>query len=213
MTAAAERYDVVRLDHFRGFADYFSIPYGKTAGEGKWLPGPGADFIKALQMTLPDRTMIAEDLGYLTPDVHSLLKLSGYPGMKVLSFAFNGDKKNPYLPHTYPKNTVCYTGTHDNMPIKQWYAEAQKQTRTFANAYMGEPPDPVWGMIRLAFSSPSDLAIVPMQDYLGLGAEGRMNIPGTCDPLNWTWRAGADAFTHRLADKIKDLTCTYGRLQ
>ena len=137
---------------------------------------------------------------------------SGYPGMKVLEFAFDGANNNPYLPHTYDCNTVCYTGTHDNMPLKQWLQESPKQTVAFADRYMGHPEEPVWGMIRLCLSSPSDLAIVPMQDYLALGAEARMNTPGTCNGQNWSWRAKSGFDTEQLAERIKEMSYTYGRL-
>lgn len=212
--SAAQRYDVIRLDHFRGFADYYAIPYGaKNARYGQWLPGPGIDFIQAVQKTLPDTLMIAEDLGFLTESVYELRKKSGYPGMKILEFAFDGDSNNLYLPHTYSRNTVCYTGTHDNMPIKQWLAESPEETVEFAARYMGEPANPVWKMIRLCQSSPADLAIVQMQDYLELGAEGRMNTPGTCNGKNWSWRMKPEACTDILAGRIREMTCTYGRFQ
>ena len=212
LQAAASRFDVIRIDHFRGFAGYYAIAYGaETAQIGRWLPGPGLDFVRAIQAALPDTPMIAEDLGYLTEDVHKLRENSGYPGMKVLSFAFNGDGNNPYLPHTYEKNTVCYTGTHDNMPLKQWFAENPDRTTAFAKRYMGEPDDPVWGMIRLCLSSPADLAIVQMQDYLALGAEARMNTPGTRSDHNWTWRVKEGFCTEQLAERIKTETSTYGR--
>ncbi len=214
LQAAAKRYDVIRIDHFRGFAGYYSIPYGaENARKGEWLPGPGPDFIRAVQASLPDTPMIAEDLGLLTEDVHKLREDSGYPGMKVLEFAFDGDSNNIYLPHTYHKNTVCYTGTHDNMPLKQWLAESPDRTVAFASRYMGNPENPVWGMIRLCLSSVADLAIIQMQDYLELGGESRMNFPGTRNGSNWCWRAKSGFCRETLAEKIKTLTCTYGRLQ
>ena len=212
LQAAAKRYDVIRIDHFRGFAGYYAIPYGaENARGGKWIPGPGMDFIKAVQAALPDTPMIAEDLGLLTEDVHKLREDSGYPGMKVLSFAFDADSNNEYLPHTYHKNTVCYTGTHDNMPLRQWFAESPARTVAFAKHYMGNPENPVWGMIRLAFSSVSDLTIVQMQDYLELGGESRMNFPGTRDSSNWSWRAKEGFCTEALAERIRNITSTYGR--
>lgn len=212
LQAAAKRYDAIRIDHFRGFAGYYAIAFGdETAKNGKWLPGPGLDFIKAVQTALPDTPMIAEDLGLLTEDVHKLREASGYPGMKVLEFAFDGDSNNIYLPHTYCKNSVCYTGTHDNSPLKQWFAESPAKTVAFAKRYMGNPENPVWGMIRLALSSVSDLAIVQMQDYLELGGESRMNFPGTRSGSNWCWRAKEGFCTAALAEKIRNITCTYGR--
>ena len=212
LQAAAKRYDVIRIDHFRGFAGYYTIPYGaESARKGEWVTGPGLDFVKAIQAALPNTPMIAEDLGLLTEDVHKLRENSGYPGMKVLEFAFDADSNNTYLPHTYEKNTVCYTGTHDNMPLKQWFAEVSERTTEFAKRYMGESENPIWGMIRLALSSPADLAIVQMQDYLELGGEARMNFPGTRSSSNWSWRADPDFGTAELAEKIKLMVCTYGR--
>ena len=212
LKGATARYDVIRIDHFRGFAGYYAVPYGaEHARDGQWLPGPGMDFINKVKAAFPDTEMIAEDLGLLTPDVHQLRDDSGYPGMKVLAFAFDADSNNEYLPHTYKPNTVCYTGTHDNMPLGQWFAESGEKTVTFAKAYLGEPADPVWGMIRLCMASVSELSVVLMQDYLRLGGEGRMNFPGTRTDKNWTWRAKPGFATDALAEKIENLTRTYGR--
>ena len=212
LQGAAERYDVIRLDHFRGFAGYYAIPFGaENAKNGQWLPGPGLDFIEAVKAHLPQTPVIAEDLGFLTEDVHKLRDDSGYPGMKVLEFAFDADSNNTYLPHTYPANAVCYTGTHDNMPLKQWFAECGERAKSFALTYMGKPQDLVWGMIRLCLASVADLAVVQMQDYLELGSAGRMNFPGTCDGKNWTWRASPGFISDALAQRIATLTQTYGR--
>ena len=213
LQAASKLYDVIRIDHFRGFAGYYAIPYSaKTARDGKWLPGPGLDFLETVKKYLPETPMIAEDLGYLTPDVHKLRDDSGYPGMRVLEFAFDGSSENPYLPYNHIQNSVCYTGTHDNMPLKQWLDESGAETAALASDYMGQPQNPVWGMIRLCMASVSDLAVVQMQDYLELGAEARMNFPGTCTGSNWTWRAESGFASDALAEKIKDLTRTYGRV-
>ena len=212
LRGAAQRYDMIRIDHFRGFAGYYAVPFGaEHARNGKWMTGPGMDFIGAVKKAMPDMPMIAEDLGFLTEDVHKLREDSGYPGMKVLEFAFDADSNNEYLPHTYKKNTVCYTGTHDNMPLKQWFEQSGEKTVTFAKKYVAEQ-DPIWGMIRLCLSSVSELAVVQMQDYLGLGADARMNFPGTCSGDNWTWRAGKNYLNDTLAARIKELTGTYGRL-
>jgi len=212
LRGAVSRYDMIRIDHFRGFAGYYGVPFGaENARKGEWLDGPGQDFIKAIQKALPNTPMIAEDLGFLTEDVHRLRDDSGYPGMKVLEFAFDGETDNEYLPHTYHANTVCYTGTHDNMPLKQWFEESLKKTTDFAMAYIGQPENPVWGMIRLCMASVSDLAVVQMQDYLELGSDARMNFPGTCTGNNWTWRASPDFASDVLAQKICSLTRTYGR--
>jgi len=208
---AAKLYDVIRIDHFRGFAGYYTIPYGaENAREGQWLKGPGIDFLQAVKAALPDTALIAEDLGFLTPDVHKLRDEANLPGMKVLEFAFDGDGNNAYLPHNHIKNSVCYTGTHDNMPLAQWFAEAGTETTSRAIDYMGQPKDPVWGMIVLSMASVADLAVVQMQDYLGLGEEARMNFPGTFGN-NWTWRAKDGFITEPLAEKIKNLTRICGR--
>ena len=214
LRAASERYDVIRIDHFRGFAGYYAIPFGvETAKNGQWLPGPGLDFVEAVKKNLPDTAMIAEDLGYLTEDVHSLRDASGYPGMKVLEFAFDGSSNNEYLPHRHIANSVCYIGTHDNMPVKQWLETCGEKAASFAAAYMGKPQDPVWGMIRLCMSSASDLAIIQLQDCLELGGEARMNFPGTSSG-NWTWRASPDYLDNQsLTKRIRELTHIYGRAE
>ncbi len=213
MQGAAARYDVIRIDHFRAFAGYWAVPYGDTtARNGQWLPGPGLDFMNTLRTRLPKVKMIAEDLGLLTQDVHDLRDASGYPGMKVLEFAFDSDENCLYLPHTYCRNTVCYTGTHDNMPLKQWLSEGDPKSVAYALSYAGGEKDPVWSLIRLCLASVSDLAVVQVQDYLELGAEARMNFPGTRTGDNWTWRAGKDFAGDDLAQRILKLTKTYGRL-
>ncbi len=210
LKAAANLYDVIRIDHFRGFAGYFSIPYGApNARGGKWLPGPGLAFMQAVRKALPDTAFIAEDLGYLTDDVHALREHSGCPGMKVLEFAFDGGTDNVYLPHNHTQNSVCYIGTHDNMPLAQWLAESGEKTLSYLREYIGE--DLHWGMIRSCMASVSDLAVVQMQDYLELGAEARMNFPGTMGG-NWTWRAKPGFTNDTLAEKIKRLTRIFGRL-
>lgn len=213
MQGAAARYDVIRMDHFRGFAGYWAVPYGDaTARNGQWLPGPGLDFINVLRTRLPKVKMIAEDLGLLTQDVHDLRDASGYPGMKVLEFAFDSDANCQYLPHTYCRNTVCYTGTHDNMPLRQWLSEGDPKSVAYALSYAGGEREPVWSLIRLCQASVSDLAVVQMQDYLELGAEARMNFPGTRSGDNWTWRADMGFAGDELAQRILKLTATYGRL-
>ena len=213
--AAGERYDVIRLDHFRGFEAFWSIPYGdKTAKGGKWIKGPGMAFINALKKNLPERDFIAEDLGYLTQEVLDLRDDSGYPGMKVLGFAFDSRDPSEYLPYCYDPNTVCYTGTQDNMTTKQWFDTAGKDALAYAKEYMAlnDCEGPVWGMIRTAMSSVSNLCVIPMQDFLELGAEGRMNFPGTMTDANWTWRAEENFDSPALAKKIHAMTKLYGRL-
>ena len=214
MAAAGKLYDVVRLDHFRGFEAYWSVPYGdKTARNGQWIPGPGADFIRALKQGLPRLQMIAEDLGYLTQGVIDLRDESGYPGMKVLQFAFDSKEPSDYLPHTYIPNTVCYTGTHDNMTMRQWLRSLDAETESYAREYMHihKNENFVWGVIRTAFASVSDLCIIQMQDFLDLGGEARMNFPGTLSDANWTWRMKEGALTDALAQRILALTKLYVR--
>ena len=214
LAEAAKKYDVIRFDHFRGFESYWAVPYGdKTARGGKWIKGPDMDFIRAVQNALPQVQLIAEDLGFLTEEVLQMRDNSGLPGMKVLEFAFDSREPSEYLPHTYPTNSVCYTGTHDNMTMRQWFETATEEAVAYAKEYMAltEAEGLVWGTIRTAFSSVSDLCVVQMQDYLNLGGEARMNFPGTMTDCNWTWRAQDGMFTSELAQRIKGLTHLYGR--
>ena len=214
MEAAGKRYDVVRIDHFRGFESYWAVPYGdETARNGKWLAGPGLAFIKALLEALPHIRMIAEDLGFLTPEVLKLRDDSGLPGMKVLEFAFDAREPSDYLPHTYTSNTVCYTGTHDNMTMRQWLEAASEDALAYATEYMNlsQSEGLVWGAIRTVMASVSDLCVVQMQDYLDLGGEARMNFPGTQSSDNWTWRATPGYLKKGLAERIRRMTKLYGR--
>jgi 4-alpha-glucanotransferase len=208
-------YDVVRLDHFRGFESYWAIPAGdSTAAGGSWQPGPAMDFIRAIQKALPDLEFIAEDLGYVTAEVRALQEGSGYPGMKVLQFAFDSREAGDYLPHTYPKHSVCYSGTHDNLTLVQWLQEAAAEDIAMAREYLGlsEEEGLVTGLIRGCMGSVSDLCIVQMQDYLELGGEARMNFPGTLSSANWTWRAEEGFLTEALTEKIRNTTQLYGRM-
>ena len=162
LAAAGELYDVVRMDHFRGLESYWSIPYGdETAKGGKWVKGPGLAFVNAVKENLPQLDMIAEDLGFLTQEVLDLRDASGYPGMKVLGFAFDSREPSDYLPHTYEKNTVCYTGTHDNMTMRQWLESVPQDARDYAVEYMNlsEREGLVWGTLRTAMASTSDVCI------------------------------------------------------
>ena len=205
-------YDVVRIDHFRGFESYYSIPArDTTAQNGSWQPGPGMDFIGAIHRELPDARIIAEDLGYLTPQVKELLEGSGYPGMKVLQFAFDRREAGDYLPHNYLQNSVVYTGTHDNTTTAAWEKEAHPEDVARARAYLHAGDEPlVEGFIRAALASVSATAIIPMQDWLGLGGEARMNVPSR--PWgNWQWRLEPGALTPVLARRIAALTELYGR--
>ena len=171
------------------------------------------DFIGAVKQGLPELELIAEDLGFLTQEVLDLRDASGYPGMKVLEFAFDSLEPSEYQPHTYIQNTVCYTGTHDNMTMRQWFESADPEAVAYARAYMRltEQEGFVWGAIRTAMSSVSDLCVVQMQDYLELGGEARMNFPGTMG-CNWTWRAQEGFCSDALAEKIYEITKLYSRL-
>ena len=216
LAAAAKMYDVVRFDHFRGFESYWAVPAGdKTARNGKWVKGPDHDFIQAIQKALPDLDFIAEDLGYMTPEVRQLQLDSGYPGMKVLEFAFDSREGSDYLPHLYPEDSVCYTGTHDNVTLKQWFDEASPEDVAYAKAYLGlnEAEGFIWGMIRGAMGSVSRVCVVQMQDYLELGKSARMNFPGTLSMDNWTWRAEEGFDGKALAEKILKITKLYGRIK
>ena len=215
LAAAGQWYDVVRVDHFRGLEAYWSIPYGDTTARGGcWVKGPGTAFVEAVKKELPQLQMIAEDLGYLTQEVLDLRDLSGYPGMKVLQFAFGSREPSDYLTHNYIRNTVCYTGTHDNMTMRQWFETSDKETVEYAAEYMNltKKEGYVWGTIRAAMASVSDLCGIPLQDYLNLGAEARMNFPGTLSDANWTWRLEKGLLNKKLAKKIHGLTKLYGRV-
>lgn len=213
INSAISLYDVVRIDHFRGFEGFYAIPYGdKTAEGGEWRKGPGIDLFNSVNQKLGDLPIIAEDLGFLTEDVHILLKQSGFPGMKVLEFAFDPREESNYLPHTYTSNSVVYAGTHDNDTIKGWLGELDKDTVNFCKKYLDTEDDVIWKMIKTAIASVSDTAIIQMQDYLELGSEARMNIPSTLGG-NWQWRMGKRAATKKLAAKIADIMRTYGRCE
>ena len=207
-------YDVLRIDHFRGLESYYAIPYGEeTARNGRWRPGPGMDFIKKINATLENAPILAEDLGLLTPAVHKLLRNSGYPGMKVLQFAFSAGEESDYLPHNLPTHCVVYTGTHDNDTTRGWWDTAAPADLQLALDYLGleDARDGTWAFIRAALGSVAELAIVPFQDYLDLGSQARMNIPSTLGGLNWRWRCPKDAATKKLAKKMARLTTIYGR--
>ncbi len=209
-----EWYDVLRIDHFRGFDEYWSIPYGdKTAERGRWCKGPGFAIFDALRNRLGDKKVIAEDLGFLTESVMELVRKTGYPGMKVLQFAFDSREESDYLPHNYPKNCVVYTGTHDNDTTLGWYTALPPGDRNFADRYLHLAEDETeveWEFIRAAIASVADTAIIPLQDYLGLDETARINIPSTLG-INWKWRMKKDACTGELAERIRKLCKLYGR--
>ena len=214
LKTARNLYDVVRLDHFRGLESYWAIPYGDdTARNGKWVKGPDMDFIRAIKEALPELSMIAEDLGYLTQAVIDLRDGSGYPGMKVLQFAFDAREPSEYLPHTYTRNSVCYTGTHDNMTMRQWFDTVDEEAAAYAAEYMNlqSKEEYVQGSVRTVMSCVSDLAIIQMQDVLDIGAGGRMNFPGTLSDSNWTWRVKDGIISHNVAKQLRNLTKLYGR--
>lgn len=215
------QYDMVRIDHFRGFDAYYSIPNGEpTAQKGVWEEGPGYDFFETMKKELGEKEIIAEDLGFLTPSVKELVKRTGYPGMKVLQFAFDSREESDYLPHNYTPNCVVYTGTHDNDTVLGWYKALNDADRKLCDEYLNlfhckdrKDSDGLiaWEFIRAAMASVAFLAVVPMQDYLGLGALARINTPSTIGN-NWKWRMKKGDFTKELAEKIRGMTELYGRL-
>lgn len=213
MRAMFDYYDMMRIDHFIGFANYYVIPAdAPTAKYGKWKNGPGRRLFEVLGREIPSLSIVAEDLGAVTPKVKRLLKVCGYPGMKVLLFAFDSDMKNMHLPHNLPRNTVLYTGTHDNDTIKGWWSKAGEAERRFALDYLkiGSGADICGALIEAAFGSAADTAIIPMQDFLRLGGEARMNTPGTVG-LNWKWRMQPGELTETLKDEILCLNNKHGR--
>ena len=213
IAGAARLYDVLRIDHFRGLESYWAIPYGaKTAKDGRWVKGPGMDLMGTLIGWFPNIRFIAEDLGFLTPEVHQLLQDSGLPGMKVLEFAFDSREPSNYLPHTYDHNCVCYAGTHDNSPIMLWKEEADPADIEMAVRYLGlnDQEGFHWGILRGGMSSVADLFVAQMQDYLGLGAEARMNTPGTLGG-NWQWRLQKGQINAALIERIAETARIYGR--
>ena len=210
---AAKLYDVLRIDHFRGFESYWAVPYGeKTAKIGRWVKGPGMDLVGVLTSWFKDVQFIAEDLGYLTPEVKELLKDSGLPGMKVLEFAFDSREPGDYLPHKYPVNCVCYAGTHDNETLQEWRRKADKADIAFAKKYLGLNKDEGFnmGILRGGLSSVAALFVAQLQDWLCLGADARINTPGTPSG-NWQWRLLPGQADESVAEKIAYMTGMYSR--
>ena len=208
-------YDIVRIDHFRGFDEYYSIPYGdETAVNGHWEKGPGMDLFNTVKEKLGELDIIAEDLGFLTESVFQLLKDSGYPGMKVLQFAFDPGEDSDYLTYKYQRNCVVYTGTHDNDTTVGWFEKLSDGDREVALRYMNSFYTPKeeqhWDLIALAMRSTADTCIIPVQDFLGLGSEARINMPSTLGD-NWKWRMTKGAFSEELKEKIRRMTKLYGR--
>ncbi len=207
-----EMYDMVRIDHFRGFAAYWAVPYGEaTAVNGKWEKAPGNELFKILEKTFGKLPFIAEDLGVITPDVVEMREKYKLPGMKVLQFAFDSGPGNPYLPHNYNMDSVVYTGTHDNDTIKGWFDSVGPNVKSFIRNYIGGDIDDIaWILIRLAWSSCSAFAITPLQDILGLGSAGRMNIPGTASG-NWRWRFRKRDISKDLSKRLALLSGLFSR--
>lgn len=219
LRGALRLYDAVRIDHFRGFESYWEIPATEeTAVNGRWMPGPGGEFFKAVAEAIDSPAIFAEDLGVITPEVESLREEAGLAGMKVLQFGV-GDPRSPHLPHNYASpGCVVYTGTHDNDTTLGWWQSLDRKGKDFMRMYTGrgslgkrrkeEVPEE---MIRLAYSTVAALAVVPMQDLLGLGSEARMNVPGAADDANWSWRMRPDTLTPDHAERLAFLTEMYAR--
>ena len=210
---ASHLYDVLRIDHFRGLESYWAVPYGETTAiNGHWVKGPGMDLVGVLTSWFPHIQFIAEDLGYLTPEVKQLLADSGLPGMKILEFAFDSREPSNYLPHTYTSNCVCYPGTHDNATLMGWKDDADPEDIRMARKYLGLNDEEGfhWGILRGGMSSVADLFVAQMQDYLALGKEARMNTPGILGG-NWQWRLKEGQITKELTKQIADYTALYGR--
>lgn len=209
-------YDVLRIDHFKGFESYWSIPAGdKTAEFGEWVKGPEMKIFDAIKNELGEVNIIAEDLGTLTEDTIKLRNNTGFPGMKILEFAFDGSSNNPFLPHNYERNFIAYTGTHDNDTVRGWIEttggeEEVENAKEYLN--LNEEEGYNWGFIRGIWSSIADTSIAQMQDFLDLGNEARINFPSTLGG-NWQWRAKEGVFTDKLAKKIYKMTKIYGRCE
>jgi len=222
--SALRLYDAVRIDHFRGFEAYWEISGGATTAlNGRWVKGPGAELFSALERALGKLPIIAENLGVITPEVEAMRKLFGYPGMAILQFAFGNDPQGPsFRPHNYSRELAAYTGTHDNDTTVGWWSSsgANDSTRTledvakehaFASAYLNLGEEPIhWAMIRAVAASVADLAIIPLQDVLGLGSQARMNLPGT-PKGNWRWRFRRNALTSEIARRLRELVVLYDR--
>ncbi|HUG15367.1 MAG TPA: 4-alpha-glucanotransferase [Thermomicrobiales bacterium] len=206
--------DIARIDHFRGFEDYWSVPAGEeTAIRGSWKPGPGRALFDAVWEALGDLPVVAEDLGMMTKDVDDLRESLGFPGMSVLQFAFGSGSDNLYLPHNLARNTVVYTGTHDNDTTVGWFDSADDNTRDHARRYLGvDGADVAWDLIQTVLASVAETAIVPLQDLLRLGTQARMNLPGRATG-NWGWRMQPGALTDEMAERLAGLLVLYGREQ
>lgn len=205
--------DVVRIDHFRGFQAYWEIPASEpTAMNGRWVLGPSAHFFEAMEAQLGELPLIAEDLGVITPEVEALRDRFDFPGMKILQFAFGGERNSQFLPHNFNKNCVCYTGTHDNETVRGWYENATEDERDHLRRYMGiDGHDIAWDMIRLSLASAANTAVSTMQDLMDLGNEARMNFPGKVGGY-WRWRYQPYMLNDSVKHRLLDLTRLYGRI-
>lgn len=214
MRSALLLYDVVRVDHFRGFEAYWEVPaMEKTAVNGRWVKGPGEALFHALLDALGPLPIIAEDLGVITPDVEALRDRFGFPGMKILQFAFGSGPDNPYLPHNHVRDSVVYTGTHDNDTTVGWFTKLPAKEKKSIFAYLDtDGRDIAWDLIRASLASVGDIAIIPLQDILALDSAGRMNIPGTAMG-NWSWRFKSGDLGEKCAKRLREMTEIYGRTQ
>ena len=215
MRAMLTLFDLVRIDHFIGFANYYAVPAGETtAREGKWHNAPGNSLFETLCRELPDMPIIAEDLGVVTPKVKALLKKCGFPGMQVLTFGFDSDQSNPHLPHNITPQTVLYTGTHDNDTTLGWWQKASEGERCFAADYLGlcSDDDICTTIIKAAYNSVANIVIIPIQDFLCLGSDARMNTPGTVGD-NWKWRLLPNPISDVQIANMRELNIQYNRVK
>lgn len=214
LKSCADMFDIIRIDHFRGFESFYVIDaFEKTARNGKWVKGPGLKFFKEIEKRIGKLNLIAEDLGFLTDETKKLLEQTGFPGMKILQFAFDPREKSAYLPHTYVANSVCYTGTHDNNTAVGWFNEIDETSRSYCRSYLNFEKEPInWVLIRATMASVCNLAIIPVQDFLGLDEASRMNTPGTIKG-NWRFKLtlGQQVKLYEMAPKIKEMVELYGR--
>ncbi len=213
VASSMELFDMIRIDHFIGFQNYYSIPYGeKTAVKGEWKKGPGIKLFNTIKAKLGDVNIIAEDLGVVTPEVRALLKDTGFPGMKLLQFAFDSREESDFIPYLYTRNLIAYTGTHDNATTASWFETLPKEDLAYCLKYINHSgnQNKVDSLIKATLACVADTTIIPMQDYLHLGDEARMNIPSTTGD-NWRWRLENGEITQRLATKLKGYANLYGR--
>jgi 4-alpha-glucanotransferase len=210
---ALTQVDIIRIDHFRGFEAYWEIPAGEPTAEiGRWVKGPGSEFFEIMENKLGQLPVIAEDLGVITPGVVTLRRRFNFPGMKILQFSFGGERNSGFLPHNYGRNFVVYTGTHDNETTLGWYQNAARDEQDHVRRYIArDGGDISWDMIRLAFASVADSAIVPLQDLMSLSNIARMNFPGKTGGW-WTWRYTSDMLTDSISRRLRELTELFGRV-